>query len=211
MGQLRTAVRAYAVMDLPPAQVMRHLNRLMAGMGAEDQITTCVYAVYDPWHDSMRWSNAGHLPPALITADGTVRLLDDDLGVPLGVEGTTFEDADVVFRARDRLLLYTDGLVERHDVSLTDRLQLFTAEVGGAARNPDGVQDTCDRLMGGMLTGREHDDVALLLVRARRAASAPRRWSCRRHRRRRGRRGRSRGRCWRSGGCRGWGTRRARW
>ncbi|WTX00036.1 SpoIIE family protein phosphatase [Streptomycetaceae bacterium NBC_01309] len=167
MGQLRTAVRAYAVMDLPPAQVMRHLNRLMAGMGAEDQITTCVYAVYDPWHDSMRWSNAGHLPPALITADGTVRLLDDDLGVPLGVEGTTFEDADVVFRARDRLLLYTDGLVERHDVSLTDRLQLFTAEVGGAARNPDGVQDTCDRLMGGMLTGREHDDVALLLVRAR--------------------------------------------
>ncbi|MGW0665302.1 ATP-binding SpoIIE family protein phosphatase [Streptodolium elevatio] len=167
MGQLRTAVRAYAVMDLPPAQVMRHLNRMMAGMGAEDQITTCVYAVYDPWHDSVRWSNAGHLPPALITADGSVRLLDDDLGVPLGVEGATFEDADVVFRACDRLLLYTDGLVERHDVSLTDRLQLFTAEVGGAARNPDGVQDTCDRLMGGMLTGREHDDVALLLVRAR--------------------------------------------
>ncbi|WP_436771268.1 SpoIIE family protein phosphatase [Yinghuangia sp. YIM S09857] len=167
MGQLRTAVRAYAVMDLPPAQVMRHLNRLMAGMGAEDQITTCVYAVYDPWHDSVRWSNAGHLPPALIGADGGVRLLDDDLGVPLGVEGTAFEDADVVFRPCDRLLLYTDGLVERHDVSLTERLQLFTAEVGGAARNPDGVQDTCDRLMGGMLTGREHDDVALLLVRAR--------------------------------------------
>lgn len=167
MGQLRTAVRAYAVMDLPPAQVMRHLNRLMSGMGSEDQITTCVYAVYDPWHDSVRWSNAGHLPPALISADGGVRLLDDDLGVPLGVEGTTFEDADVVFRACDRLLLYTDGLVERHDTSLTDRLQLFTSEVGGAARNPDGVQDTCDRLMGGMLTGREHDDVALLLVRAR--------------------------------------------
>lgn len=167
MGQLRTAVRAYAVMDLPPAQVMRHLNRLMAGMGSDDQITTCVYAVYDPGLDSIRWSNAGHLPPALISADGGVRLLDDDLGVPLGLDGTTFDDADVAFRAGDRLLLYTDGLVERHDASLTDRLRKFTAEMGGAALNPDGVQDTCDRLMGGMLTGREHDDVALLLVRAR--------------------------------------------
>ncbi|MCF2532237.1 ATP-binding SpoIIE family protein phosphatase [Yinghuangia soli] len=166
MGQLRTAVRAYAVMDLPPAQVMRHLNRLMGGMGGEDQITTCVYAVYDPGHDSIRWSNAGHLPPALISASGEVRLLDDDLGVPLGVDGTMFEDAEVVFGASDRLLLYTDGLVERHDVSLTERLHLFTAAMGGVALNPDGVQDTCDRLLGGMLTGREHDDVALLLVRA---------------------------------------------
>ncbi|HSA48775.1 MAG TPA: SpoIIE family protein phosphatase [Yinghuangia sp.] len=166
MGQLRTAVRAYAVMDLPPAQVMRHLNRLMAGMGSEDQITTCVYAVYDPDQDVIRWSNAGHLPPAVISADGEVRLLDDDLGVPLGVDGTPFDDADARFRAGDRLLLYTDGLVERHDASLADRLLLFTAAVDGAARNPGGVQDTCDRLMSGMLTGREHDDVALLLVRA---------------------------------------------
>ncbi|UGQ12248.1 SpoIIE family protein phosphatase [Yinghuangia sp. ASG 101] len=166
MGQLRTAVRAYAVMDLPPAQVMRHLNRLMGGMGAEDQITTCVYAVYDPDQDLIRWSNAGHLPPAIISSDGEVRLLDDDLGVPLGVDGTAFEDADAQFRAGDRLLLYTDGLVERHDVSLADRLLQFTEAVDGAARNPGGVQDTCDRLMSGMLTGREHDDVALLLVRA---------------------------------------------
>jgi serine phosphatase RsbU (regulator of sigma subunit) len=171
MGQLRTAVRAYAVMDLPPAQVMRHLNRLVAGMGAEDQITTCVYAVYDPGAGSIRWSNAGHLPPALVSARGGVRLLDDDLGVPLGVaaasEGTAFDDAEVPFAASDRLLLYTDGLVERHDVSLTDRLGDFAAQMGGAARRVDGVQDTCDRLLGGMLTGREHDDVALLLVRAR--------------------------------------------
>ncbi len=166
MGQLRTAVRAYAVMDLPPAQVMRHLNRLMGGMGTEDQITTCVYAVYDPDQDVIRWSNAGHLPPAIISADGEVRLLDDDLGVPLGVDGTTFDDADAHFLAGDRLLLYTDGLVERHDVSLADRLLQFTEAVDGAARNPGGVQDTCDRLMSGMLTGREHDDVALLLVRA---------------------------------------------
>ncbi|MDI2129178.1 ATP-binding SpoIIE family protein phosphatase [Yinghuangia seranimata] len=170
MGQLRVAVRAYAVMDLPPAQVMRHLNRLLAGMGSDEQITTCVYAVYDPGHAAIRWSNAGHLPPALVSADGEVRLLDDDLGVPLGVEGTAFEDAEIAFTAADRLLLYTDGLVERHDASLTDRLRAFTghmaAHMGGAARHRDGVQDACDRLLGSMLTGREHDDVALLLVRA---------------------------------------------
>ena len=52
----------------------------MGGMCPEDQITTCVYAVYDPGHDSIRWSNAGHLPPAVISADGEVRLLDPGTG-----------------------------------------------------------------------------------------------------------------------------------
>ncbi|MGR7001996.1 SpoIIE family protein phosphatase [Yinghuangia aomiensis] len=87
----------------------------------------------------------GHLPPALVSAGGGVRLLDDDLGVPLGVaaasEGTAFDDAEVPFAASDRLLLYTDGLVERHDVVDGIGWGICGAD-GGAARRVDGVQDT---------------------------------------------------------------------
>ncbi|WP_406279364.1 SpoIIE family protein phosphatase [Embleya sp. NBC_00896] len=167
MGQLRTAVRAYAVMDLPPAQVMRHLNRLVTGLGGEDQIITCVYAVYDPGDATIHWSNAGHLPPALIGADGKVELLEDDLGVPLGLDGTTFEDAYVGFDTGDQLLLYTDGLVESHNASLTDRLQELTKHIDSTTGGAYNVADVADLLAKTMLTGQEPDDVALLLVRAR--------------------------------------------
>ncbi|MFF7247415.1 SpoIIE family protein phosphatase [Embleya sp. NPDC008237] len=167
MGQLRAAVRAYAVMDLPPGQVMRHLNRLVTGLGSEDQIITCVYAVYDPGDATVHWSNAGHLPPALIGADGKVELLEDDLGVPLGLDGTTFDDAVVGFDTGDQLLLYTDGLVESHDASLTDRLQELTEHIDGTTGGAHNVADVADLLTKTMLTGQEPDDVALLLVRAR--------------------------------------------
>ncbi|MYV98120.1 SpoIIE family protein phosphatase [Streptomyces sp. SID3343] len=167
MGQLRAAVRAYAVMDLQPAQVMRHLNRLVTGLGGEDQIITCVYAVYDPGSATVNWSNAGHLPPALICADGKVELLEEDLGVPLGLDGTTFDDAVVAFDTGDQLLLYTDGLVESHDASLTDRLQELTQHIDTLTGGTYNVADVADLLAKTMLTGQEPDDVALLLVRAR--------------------------------------------
>lgn len=167
MGQLRTAVRAYAVMDLPPAQVMRHLNRLVTGLGGEDQIVTCVYAVYDPGEATVQWSNAGHLPPALIDAEGKVELLEEDLGIPLGLEGTTFDDACVGFDTGDQLLLYTDGLVESHDASLTERLQELTHNIDALSDGTHNVSDVADLLAKTMLTGQEPDDVALLLVRAR--------------------------------------------
>lgn len=204
MGQLKMAVRAYAVMDLPPAQLMHHLNRLVTSMFRE-QIATCVYAVYDPGAGSLRWANAGHMPPALIACGAGVRLLDDDLGVPLGAEErAVFDDERREFPAGARLLLYTDGLVETPAMSLSDRLRQLAGALAEQPAPPDaasgepaeardavvdglsakaasatspepapvlggGVADmdaTCERLLARMLTGDEHDDVALLLVRA---------------------------------------------
>lgn len=168
MGQLRTAVRAYAVMDLAPALVMHQLNRLVCGMGTDTdvQISTCVYAVYDPGDATICWANAGHLPPALRAPDGTVSLLEIDLGMPLGIDEAVFDEQQRPMPAGSSLLLYTDGLVECHGIALSDRLQQLRDEL---ARAGTDVTTTCERLTSSMLTGEEHDDTALLLVRAQHA------------------------------------------
>jgi serine phosphatase RsbU (regulator of sigma subunit)/anti-sigma regulatory factor (Ser/Thr protein kinase) len=168
MGQLRAAIKAYAVMDLPPAQVLHQVNQLVCELPRE-QIATCVYAVYDPGDSTLRWGNAGHLPPALVSPDGTVTLLEADLGMPLGVEGAIFADQARPLPAAARLLLYTDGLVECRDQPLQDRLTRLRTVLADlcAPGSAVGVRAGCGRLAKAMLTGAEHDDVAVLFVEVR--------------------------------------------
>lgn len=172
MGQLRAAIQAYAVMDLPPAQVLDQVNHLVCQLPNE-QIATCVYAVYDPCDGTVRWANAGHLPPALVAPDGTVALLEADLGMPLGVDGAVFADMAKPMPQDARLLLYTDGLVECRDQLLQDRLSRLRSVLGELCRPESAVnvQDGAARLAEEMLTGAEHDDVAVLFVAARPAAT----------------------------------------
>ena len=66
MGQLRAAVRAYARLDLTPADVLEFLDGVVRELG-EVQIVTCIYAVYDPHDRTLVYANAGHLPPLLAT------------------------------------------------------------------------------------------------------------------------------------------------
>jgi serine phosphatase RsbU (regulator of sigma subunit)/anti-sigma regulatory factor (Ser/Thr protein kinase) len=172
MGQLRAAIQAYAVMDLPPAQVLDQVNHLVCHLPRE-QIATCVYAVYDPSDGTVRWANAGHLPPALVAPDGTVTLLEADLGMPLGVEGAIFADMARPMPENSRLLLYTDGLVETREQLLQDRLARLRCVLGRMCKPESAVnvQEGANRLAEEMLTGAEHDDVAVLYVEARPAAT----------------------------------------
>jgi serine phosphatase RsbU (regulator of sigma subunit)/anti-sigma regulatory factor (Ser/Thr protein kinase) len=165
MGQLRAAIQAYAVMDLPPAQILDQLNRLVCQLHI-DQIATCVYAVFDPSEGTLRWSNAGHLPPLLTDPEGQVTLLEADLGMPLGVDQAVFSEAVRPLPPGSRLLLYTDGLVECRDQSLVDRLGELR-EVLTELSAPGvvvGAQESCKHLINTLLTGAEHDDVAVLLI-----------------------------------------------
>src|SRR5207237_10516206 len=61
MGQLRSAVRAYARLDLPPADVLEHLDGVVRDLG-EDQIVTCISAVFDPYDRTPTYANHGHPP-----------------------------------------------------------------------------------------------------------------------------------------------------
>lgn len=113
MGQLRAALRAYAVLDLEPADVLSHLDELVLGLN-EALLVTCIYAVYDPFTRQCVLANAGHPPPLLAGAHGCSPM-EVPPDVPLGVGGVAFNDHAFVVAPGDAIVLYTDGVVERRD------------------------------------------------------------------------------------------------
>ncbi|MFC8916856.1 SpoIIE family protein phosphatase [Streptomyces sp. NPDC057116] len=162
MGRLRTATQTLSRLALGPAEVLRHLDEITAGL--QPSLATCVYAVYDPHRAQCRVCTAGHPPPVLIRADGGPRLLDLPTGAPLGVGGVPFHDVTAELAPGDRLVLYTDGLVETRDQDIDTRLGRLLELL----RTPDpSLEDTCDRLLRELRHGGNHDDVALLVARVR--------------------------------------------
>jgi serine phosphatase RsbU (regulator of sigma subunit) len=162
MGRLRTATAAFADLDLDPAQVLQHLDKITSRL--ERYIATCVYAVYDPHRAEFHIANAGHLPPALVRSGRRPRLLDLPTGIPLGVGGVPFETTCISLAPGDQLVLYTDGLVETRHHPIDERLDALLRLLD----TPDSpLEDTCDRLLQDLRHTDVHDDVALLIARAR--------------------------------------------
>lgn len=162
MGRLRTATQTLSRLGLQPAEVLGHLDEITADL--DPAFATCVYAVYDPATGRCRVSTAGHLPPVLIPRDGAPRLLDLPPGAPLGVGGVPFSDVTVPFGPGDRLVLYTDGLVETREDDIDSRLDTLL----GLLREPDpSLEEFCDRLLRELRAPQDLDDVALLVAQVR--------------------------------------------
>ncbi|TQK42739.1 PAS domain S-box-containing protein [Streptomyces sp. SLBN-118] len=162
MGQLRTATRTLAGLDLDPAQVFQHLDHITEDL-QQETIATCVYAVYDPHSAQCHVSLAGHLPPVLLHPDGKRELLDLPTGAPLGGCGVAFDTTRLDFAPGDQLVLYTDGLVETRDQPIDARLDTLLEFLDDPTRSLD---DTCDLLLDSLRHPGVHDDVALLIARA---------------------------------------------
>ncbi|MEU5539245.1 SpoIIE family protein phosphatase [Streptomyces sp. NPDC020362] len=160
MGRLRTATSTLADLNLDPARILTHLDKITRGL--DPYIATCVYAVYDPHHVRLEVACAGHLPPVLVRAGRPPELLDLPTGTPLGVGGVPFETTTLDLEPGDQLVLYTDGLVEtRHDPideRLEDLLRLLSPPHHTA-------EETCDHLLQQLRHPEGHDDVALLIAR----------------------------------------------
>ncbi|MFD5268032.1 SpoIIE family protein phosphatase [Streptomyces sp. NPDC058335] len=161
MGRLRTATTTLASLDLDPAVLLEHLDRITSGL--DHYIATCVYAVHDPRLGRFRIANAGHLPPARVRPGHPPELLDLPTGAPLGVGGVAFSSTDVDFAPGDQLVLYTDGLVETRKHSLDERLDALLALLDDPARP---LEELCDLLLRALHHPDNHDDVALLVARA---------------------------------------------
>ncbi|MFH8725864.1 SpoIIE family protein phosphatase [Streptomyces termitum] len=164
MGGLRTATRAFADLDLPPEQVLRHLDRIT--VAPEHSIATCLFAVHDPARGRCRIANAGHLPPVRLPAAGPAELVPVATGVPLGVGGGAFRTTGVPFLPDDRLVLYTDGLIETRDAPIDERLALLVRLVEETRGLP--LEESCDRLLRELRRPGAPDDVALLIARSTR-------------------------------------------
>ncbi|WP_406473797.1 SpoIIE family protein phosphatase [Streptomyces sp. NBC_01615] len=182
MGELRTAVRTLALLDLEPAEVLSALDEIARGLGtpggvqqatraarqprdadlAEVYLATCVYAVYDAVTRRCTFANAGHLPPVLVEPGESALMLDVPPGMPLGVGGEPFEEVEVELPEGSLLALYTDGLVESRDHPLDEGLQAFV----GALTDPSSpLEDVCDHVLNTLDTHHGEDDIALLMAR----------------------------------------------
>ncbi|MEU0335093.1 SpoIIE family protein phosphatase [Streptomyces sp. NPDC006193] len=173
MGQLRSAVRAFALGDRPPDEVLSGTNHLLIDLDP-GQFATCCYLRLDPATGRVRIARAGHPPPLLRSPDGSTRLLDIPGGVVLGVDpAARYPVTEVLLESDAILALYTDGLVERPGADIDEgitALRQALARVGAAAGRRGGrsLAGVADRLTATARHATDRpDDVALLLAARR--------------------------------------------
>lgn len=160
MGQLRTAVRAYARLDLPPHEVIQLLDGLAAEIDAT-QIATCVYAVHDPSEGRLSYASAGHLPILVRDAQGIVHRTDEPTGPPLGTGGWMHTSGSIPLGPGSTAVLYTDGLIERRGEDIDEGVASLMNALAGATGTPSVI---CDRLLRALGVTSEHDDDVAVLV-----------------------------------------------
>jgi anti-sigma regulatory factor (Ser/Thr protein kinase) len=169
MGQLRTAVRAYARLDLPPHEVLQLLDGLATEIDA-NQIATCVYAVHDPNEGRLVYASAGHLPILVRDENGTVSRADEPTGPPLGTGGWIHSSGSIALGPGSTAVLYTDGLVERRDEDLDEGIAALEGALAGATGTPQVI---CDRLVRSAGVTADHDDDVAVLVLQHPARTGP--------------------------------------
>ncbi|MEW2288820.1 SpoIIE family protein phosphatase [Streptomyces sp. NPDC047841] len=175
MGRLRTAVQTLADLEMPPDDLLAHLDDLVlrlseeeTGDGAADDGAsaflgaTCLYAVYDPVTRRCTMARAGHPPPVLVTPDGHVDFPTPPAGPPLGLGGIGFETGEIELPPDSLFGLYTDGLIAAADRDV----EAGMARLGEALARPGTDLDTlCRTTVQRVAPGPRSDDIALLLVR----------------------------------------------
>ncbi|MBV2357874.1 SpoIIE family protein phosphatase [Streptomyces sp. J2-1] len=173
MGQLRSAVRAFALGDRPPDEVMSGTNHLLIGLDP-GQFASCCYVRLDPATGVARVARAGHPPPLLREPDGRTVALDLPGGVVLGVDaGARYPVAELRLAPDAILALYTDGLVERPGTDIDDGIAglcgaLARAGASAVRRGGRSLGAVADRLTATARRAADRpDDVALLLAARR--------------------------------------------
>ncbi|WP_436774571.1 SpoIIE family protein phosphatase [Yinghuangia sp. YIM S09857] len=175
MGRLRASVHTLADLDMPPDELLAHLDDLVmrfvdeegrgeAGLDTTALGASCLYAVYDPVSRLCTLARAGHPPPALVRPGGEVEFPDLPAGPPLGLGGMLFESTELELPAGTLLVLYTDGLVESRAHDIDQGLDLL----GAALDRPDRpLDDICATVLDSLVRRPPEDDVALLVARTR--------------------------------------------
>jgi anti-sigma regulatory factor (Ser/Thr protein kinase)/putative methionine-R-sulfoxide reductase with GAF domain len=160
MGQLRTALHAYAMQDYGPGRTLELVDRYVQAM-PDYAMATAAYAVLEPDTGEVQIASAGHLPPVVVSSDGG-RVVDITPSAPLGAfsYGRVHEH-ELLLAPGETLVFYTDGLVERPGTPLTESIDELLAVVQGAG----SVDELCRRAVEHMVpSGGLRDDVAIVAI-----------------------------------------------
>ncbi|KOG10185.1 MULTISPECIES: SpoIIE family protein phosphatase [Streptomyces] len=181
MGRLRTAVHNFSTLDVPPDELLGHLDELTGriddresegpdgeGRRRDEGITgaTCLYAIYDPASGLCTVASAGHPGPALVAPDGRVEFPELSPGLPLGLGlgDVPFEATELRLPEGSKLVLFTDGLLEDHGRDLDTGIGLLRSTLAHPDRTPE---QTCADVLATLLSPTPRDDIALLVARTR--------------------------------------------
>ncbi|MFF7244764.1 SpoIIE family protein phosphatase [Embleya sp. NPDC008237] len=173
MGRLRTAVQALADMDLPPDELLTHVDDLVQRFPSRSSDTaevtgaTCLYVEYDPVIGRCRMASAGHPPPVVLEPDGRARFVELEAGPPLGVGGMPFEIAEIDLAPGSVLILYSDGLVSGPDHDLAAGMRRLRGRLEHSGLTHRDLGDVGRELLDAGAAGSRDDDATLLLARVR--------------------------------------------
>jgi DNA-binding response OmpR family regulator/anti-sigma regulatory factor (Ser/Thr protein kinase) len=158
MGQLRNALRAYALEGNPPALIAERLTRLVD----DRTMATLLYLDVDPEGGMVRYLNLGHLPPLVARPEGVAVLADG--APPLGVRGVAYREQTAAVGPGSTIVVFTDGLVEARGRHIDDALDRVTEALRRWGEAP--MDDLVDRVLASTLEGRtSEDDVAVVALR----------------------------------------------
>ncbi len=168
MANLQAAVRAFATNTTEPAELCQQVNRILCGHIAEGRFISFFYCIVDHDESTLTFANAGHYPPILIRADGTIERLDTG-GAVLGVfpEGG-YEQGQVSLRGGDRIILYTDGITDvcnASDEEFGDG-RLVDLAVANRACSAPALQARLANAVDAFSDGRFQDDATLIVLAA---------------------------------------------
>ena len=166
MGRIRNGLRAYALEVADPVEVVTRLARLMEFLDVTE-IVTLLFGVIDAGLSEFRFVSAGHVPPLVIKPDGESSFAGDDWADPPLGTGVlhAYRERVVPLEAATSLLLYTDGLIERRNESLSEGLERLR-QASGLIRNDLSPAEGIDSVIHALLEDREpDDDIALLLLK----------------------------------------------
>jgi anti-sigma regulatory factor (Ser/Thr protein kinase)/GAF domain-containing protein len=160
MGQLRTALHAYAMEDYGPARTLELVDRFVQAM-PDYAMATAAYAVLEPDTGEVQIASAGHLPPVVVSRDGG-RVVDVTPSAPLGAFSYgRVREHQLTLAPGETLVFYTDGLVERPGTPLNESIEELLAVLKGAT----SVDELCRRAVDTMVPAeRLRDDVAIVAI-----------------------------------------------
>jgi len=162
MGQLRSSARALLLTGAEPAVLLDELDSV-AALIPDAYCTTVFLAIFDPRSGMVRYSNAGHLPAILVSAESPPGMLDDAVSVPLGVlRSAPRPQATRMLPGGSTLMLYTDGLVERRDKSIDAGIERLTKVLADSSHEP--VEAAAQRVLGEMSPPDGYDDDVAIVV-----------------------------------------------
>ena len=170
MGQIRGAVRAYAVEGGAPAALLGRLAAMIGSLGTPFYATLFLGRL-TPSTGALAWCNAGHPPPVHCAPGGAAQWLTGPVGPPLGLSGAVYRGGSALLAPGSRLLLYTDGLVEDRRKPLDEGLLRVRERADAACAADLPVRRMVDDVLADVADARP-DDVAVVAVH-RQAAAEP--------------------------------------